>query len=461
MKKHLQQFKLFLREAEDPTYYQETFYFTVLISMNKNVGGSRDETKNDIRALPEILTVTLVEPEKGGVQRDIGTKYLSTLKIHVRKPRDISKRGLMRRVVLHVNNLRGISVLRYKEKKPKPRKKAFLGTYSITELDYQKVRRQKAGEYAKEKANYLSTGPQKKGGTPYTNPYPKKRGKSAPPIVGATGGAFGLEETQLEETTKAAADLNHFDRLYEDILITIGQDQNDLMAFDVQDELNPQLWSADDALYPGVKAALMDVVEEFVESLDLDILIEDVIVTGSIANYNWSKFSDIDVHILVNFESVDKNRELVKRFFDAVRSNWNKLHNIYVKGHEVEIYLQDVNEPHISTGVYSMTDEVWRVRPKKIKPYLDKHTATKKMKYIAREIDKLQALFERGLYEKAYDKALVLKEKIKRMRQSGLQASGIYSPENLAFKMLRRSGDIEMLFSVFTKAYDRLYSVDQ
>ena len=97
MKKHLKLFNKFLQEAKDPSYYQETFYFTILISMNKDHGGSRDETKNDIRALPEVLTVTLVEPVKGGVQRDLGTKYLSTLKVHIRKPRDISKQMLMKR----------------------------------------------------------------------------------------------------------------------------------------------------------------------------------------------------------------------------------------------------------------------------------------------------------------------------------------------------------------------------
>ncbi len=99
MRKELQRFKSFLQEAKDPSYQQDTFYFTILISMHKDIGGSRDETKNDIRALPEILTVTLVEPEKGGVQRDLGTKYLSTLKIHTRKPKDISKEVLMKRVV--------------------------------------------------------------------------------------------------------------------------------------------------------------------------------------------------------------------------------------------------------------------------------------------------------------------------------------------------------------------------
>ena len=99
MKKHLRLFQDFLLEAKDPTYYQDTFYFTILISMSKDLGGSRDETKNDIRALPEVLTVTLVEPIKGGIQRDIGTKYLSTLKVLVRKPKEVNKTILMLKII--------------------------------------------------------------------------------------------------------------------------------------------------------------------------------------------------------------------------------------------------------------------------------------------------------------------------------------------------------------------------
>jgi hypothetical protein len=144
-----------------------------------------------------------------------------------------------------------------------------------------------------------------------------------------------------------------------------------------------------------------------------------------------------------------------------VRSNWNKLHNIKVKGHEVEIYVQEASEPHVSTGVYSLSDDRWIVKPKKVKPEIDRRTATKKMKNIAREVDKLSSIFDSGNYEGAFEMAERLKEKIKRMRRAGLERSGIYSPENLAFKMLRRSGDIEQLFSIYTQAYDQMYSLDQ
>ena len=241
----------------------------------------------------------------------------------------------------------------------------------------------------------------------------------------------------------------------------LGVDDDDLLAFDVQPDLQPKIWNGDDAIRRGAKSALMQIVDEFMAGLDMDIEIKDIIVTGSIANYNWSKFSDIDLHILVDFADVNENEEMVKKFFDAVRSNWNRLHDITVKGHEVEIYVQDEHEPHISTGVYSLLNDRWLVKPKKIRPAIDRGTATKKMRQMARQIGKLSAVYDRGDYEGAFDMAQRIKGKLKRMRQSGLAETGIYSPENLAFKMLRRSGDIEELFSVYTAAYDKIHSLDQ
>jgi len=686
MKRELQTFQDFLNEAVDPNYYQETFYFTMLISMTKEAGGSRDETKNDIRALPEVLTVTLVEKEKGGVQKDLGTKFMSTLKVHVRKPKDISKDVMMKRIVKMTARLKGVSVLRYKEKKPKQRRKAFHGAGSYTKrVQNVQERRKKTKGYQQSPSrkrrlrvgfNRLTqTGPNNSG--PYKKVKKHPSWKSAPP--GAPG---GLEEAQLDEVMKGPGDLpegyvvvydssempNKFevyyakeddpstplvvgdleqmekgnpvfgqlkvrrlkhepyrdayapshvkategfgpllydvaleiatkegigmrpdinsltpdaervwqvyhdvrqqedddisaveadeslqvyydmlergeispvelgkylaevglipmgyigemededyeqaladfatenryltkiyrkdnierqyelgdkfqelgaapepeapkrsfdlsrvDRLREAIEVVLGDD-DDLLAFDVQPDLQPKIWNDEEEVRRGVKAALMQIVDEFMAGLDMDIDIKDVIVTGSIANYNWSKFSDIDLHILVDFADVNENEEMVKKFFDAVRSNWNKLHDIKVKGHEVEIYIQDEHEPHISTGVYSLTDDRWLVKPKKVRPAIDRGTATKKMRHMARQIDKLSAVFDKGDYEGAYDMAQKIKGKLKRMRQSGLEESGIYSPENLAFKMLRRSGDIEQLFAIYTQAYDKIHSLDQ
>ena len=151
---------------------------------------------------------------------------------------------------------------------------------------------------------------------------------------------------------KAKKGLSRFDRLRETIeeaiKVKLGNG-DDLMTLASQKELQQDIWDGD-KVREEVKATLMDIVDEFIEGLDMgdDIDIKDITLTGSIANYNWSQFSDIDLHIILDFKKVNDNEALVKRFFDAVRSNWNKKHNIKVKGHEVEIYVQSHNEPHVS-----------------------------------------------------------------------------------------------------------------
>jgi len=266
---------------------------------------------------------------------------------------------------------------------------------------------------------------------------------------------------ELDIPIVKSTDLSRYDRLREDIRIIIGDDEDDLATFEMQDTLQQKVWEGDTRVRPGVKGALMDIVDDFVENLELDAEIKDIIITGSLANYNWSKFSDIDLHILVDFKEVNENEELVRRFFNAVRSNWNKLHDIKVKGHEVELYVQDSEEPHVSTGVYSLLHDKWIVKPNRVKPAIDKATAKKKAANLEREVDKVAAILYDGDHEQALEVATRLKEKIKTMRQGGLERAGIFSPENLAFKMLRRSGAIEKLFETLTAAYDISLSLDQ
>jgi len=234
------------------------------------------------------------------------------------------------------------------------------------------------------------------------------------------------------------------------------------LTFNLRETLSPELWDAEEQLKPEIKQALLKIVDDFLENLELPgVMVDDIVVTGSLANYNWSEFSDIDVHLLVNFSDINTNELLVKKFFDAVKSNWNKLHDIRVKGYEVEIYVQDTSEPHISTGVYSLMGDRWLVKPKKIKPFLDRAAAQKKALFIQREVDKLEKIYDNGRYEAALTLARQLKDKIKKMRKSGLSRSGIYSAENLAFKILRRSTHIQTLFDIYTNSYDKSLSLNE
>ena len=68
-------------------------------------------------------------------------------------------------------------------------------------------------------------------------------------------------------------------------------------------------------------------------------------------------------------------------------------------------------------------------------------------------------MFYDGKYKQVHDHTIKLKDKIKKMRSSGLRDEGIYSSENLAFKMLRINLDLEKLSNLKTNSYDKMMSV--
>ena len=118
----------------------------------------------------------------------------------------------------------------------------------------------------------------------------------------------------------------------------------------MQDKLNPKIWHKEQNMKSDVRKTLLKIADDYFESLEIPgVDIEDVTMTGSLANYNWSKYSDIDLHIVVDFSKFKAPKKIVKQFFDAVRMRWNDVHDIFVKGYEVEIYVEDEGEEHRST----------------------------------------------------------------------------------------------------------------
>tara|TARA_R110001606_G_scaffold39676_4_gene109119 strand:- start:389 stop:1192 length:804 start_codon:yes stop_codon:yes gene_type:complete len=226
-----------------------------------------------------------------------------------------------------------------------------------------------------------------------------------------------------------------------------------------RDELFPKFWKNNN-LNPIVGRKLMEIADEVIKSLDLGIDVEDVVVTGSIASYNWHSLSDIDLHIMLDFEKIDDNFDLVKRMLDQIRINWNKKHNILIANKEVELYFQHYTEPHEANGIWSLTLEQWLATPVKSNPEIDIKTTEKKAEAIAQSIEHLFEIFKKEKYKEARDFAGKIKSKIAKMRQSGLADAGIYSPENLAFKMLRNSGYLEKLSALNIEAYDRMMSLE-
>lgn len=237
----------------------------------------------------------------------------------------------------------------------------------------------------------------------------------------------------------------------------------DLSSFRIKDKLDPTIWDLVDGQYvikKNIRQRLLIIADDFFDSLDLDFVdIQDVIFTGSLANYNWSNFSDIDLHIVLDFADVDKNEEIVKGYFNSKKSVWNDEHDIKIKGYDVEIYVQDIKEKHYSTGVYSLLHNKWLIKPSKDQKIKDSGMIKTKASDYMNLIDSLDSFYEKGYYNYLIKKIDRIKEKIKKMRQTGLESGGEFSNENLIFKVLRRTGYIEKLYDLQLKAYDRAFSL--
>ena len=234
----------------------------------------------------------------------------------------------------------------------------------------------------------------------------------------------------------------------------------DLDNFELNDELNPEIWMSENKIRPEVAVKLVEIAKDFLKNIGLeDIDYEDITFTGSLANFNWSKYSDVDLHVLINFSDFDENVDLVREFFRAKSGLWNKDHDIRIRGFEVEIYGQDSEEPHISTGVYSLLKNEWLVKPTKEPTDINYRCVENKAERLMDMIDQAGEIFYKEEYKESHRFGRKIKEKIKKFRKCGLERGGQFSEENIAFKILRRNGYLEKLSNIVTNSYDRLMSL--
>ena len=204
-----------------------------------------------------------------------------------------------------------------------------------------------------------------------------------------------------------------------------------------------------------IRKALLRIAYDFLESLDPKMTFKDITLTGSMANYNYTDHSDLDLHILFDFDDLGDNGDLVQDLFNAKRRIWNDVHDIKIKDHDVELYAQDSNEPHHSTGVFSVLRNKWLVVPYRANPEIDEEYVLKKSQDIMDRIDYLAGLEEK---RKSLE---IAKDKIMKMRKAGLERKGEFDEENLIFKALRNTGYIGKLNDIIRNEYDRSVSLDQ
>jgi len=239
----------------------------------------------------------------------------------------------------------------------------------------------------------------------------------------------------------------------------VEPDNVDVSAIQMHDILNPLIWESDEKIKSDVRKTLLMNAKRFIEFCDAENLkFNDIILTGSMANYNYNENSDLDVHVILDFNQISENKEFVGDFFKLKKQLWANQLPVKVKGHDVEMYFQDSAEPHHSSGTYSLVNDDWLRKPTKKIVNVDSANVQLKSADLMNSIEDLESNKSEKNFMKKHE---LLKNKIKKYRQSGLDKSGEFSTENLVFKILRNTGYLEKMVSMKNDYLTKTLSLDE
>lgn len=277
-----------------------------------------------------------------------------------------------------------------------------------------------------------------------------------------------FEPNQIKLVTNKTYN-NDSDIMSENIEAEVEASEVKLDSFKKKKTLAPKIWNDFD-LNPKVRLKLLDIADDFWNFVNLTwVKRKGIYLTGSICNFNWSKHSDIDMHIVVDFSDVDDREDFVQDYFNAKKNEWNNEHsklNIY--GFQVELYVENVNAETESGGIYDLEKNSWVKKPNSdnIKSIgLDKYTIKDKSAELMTMVDDLFDKFKvtdddaelRAIGNEASD----ILDDIKKMRKIGLKRGGESDQFNIVYKVLRRTGYIDKLWNLKSSLYDKLNSINE
>lgn len=238
----------------------------------------------------------------------------------------------------------------------------------------------------------------------------------------------------------------------------IEPDEVDVSSIQMQDKLNPLIWDENTNLKPDVRKTLLLNVKRFIEFTDIkNLMFKDVLLVGSMTNYNYNDNSDLDIHIILDFKQISNNVEFVGDYLKLKKTLWNENLPIQVKGHDVEMYFEDTEVTPYSSGAYSLIKNKWIRKPIKQIINIDSGDIQLKAANLMNAIDDLESNYNEENFLKKYEN---LKNKIKKYRQTGLEKNGEFSTENLVFKVLRNSGYLKKLFELKNQYTTQELSLD-
>ena len=218
--------------------------------------------------------------------------------------------------------------------------------------------------------------------------------------------------------------------------------------------LCPDIW-AGMRLNAKIRVTLLQIAKDFYEKTEFKAPIRDIYFMGSVANYNWSPESDIDIHVLIDFKQLQMPEDTTFQAVKTASSKWNEEHDIKIKGHEVEVNIQDVAEikPHV-TGIFSLMMNTWIRTPSRQSININRSL-------IVNKYHQLKSYIDQAINSGDNDYMKAAKEYLDSYRQYGLDLKGELSNENIVFKMLRNKGVLKKLKDTIVDIYDKQMSIPE
>lgn len=235
-------------------------------------------------------------------------------------------------------------------------------------------------------------------------------------------------------------------------------------AVEKHDTLNRKLFTKDNILKETVRKKMLEIVNEFITNLqeqNIEIKVDDVLLVGSNANYNYTKDSDIDLHIIANTKKIKYEDDVADALYSAYRSLFNKNLDINIYDIPLELYVETENTPRNSNGVYSVKKDKWEKKP--VQEEIPEYDIDALNKLVDKWEKKCKDLLDKIDADKLKDEKQVVKlieDIYEKLRKTGI-AKSEYAIENLAFKELRNKGYLDKLKDSKHKLISKRLSLEE
>ena len=218
-------------------------------------------------------------------------------------------------------------------------------------------------------------------------------------------------------------------------------------------ELNPKIWDQD-RLRSEVRGALLRIAEDFLEFVDVPVDVADIVITGGNVNYNYTGKSDIDLHIIANYDNIECDRE-ADELFDTKRLLYKQQYDLSIHSIPVELYVEDHRHPAVSLGVYSVLDDAWRNKPSADLPQYDEEELEH---WVSIWHTILKHAMKTGDLQTCRTSVKLLRD----YRKKGLKTpAGEFSIPNLVYKSLRNDDTVKAITTLIDRLHDQSLSVPQ